>query len=70
MKKTFAILILSFLQLSCGQNNSEKKQIANEEKAIQYFMSYRLADSELIEYDIDTLKNFKEVIKFWTKQIV
>ncbi len=26
-------------------------------------MSFRLADNELIEYDIDTLKNFKEVIK-------
>ncbi|WP_416441758.1 hypothetical protein ACH3O9_14750 [Leeuwenhoekiella sp. A16] len=62
MKKTIAILILSFLLFSCGQNNSEKKQIAIE-KPIQHFMTFRLADNELVEYDIDTLKNFNEILK-------
>ena len=48
--------------MNCGQNNFEKKRIVIE-KPIQHFMTLRLVNNELIEYDIDTLKNFNEVIK-------
>ncbi len=48
--------------MSCGQNNNENKHTAIE-KPIQRFMTFRLVDNELVEYDIDTLKNFNEVIK-------
>ena len=48
--------------MNCRHNNSEKKQIAIE-KPVQHFKTFRLVDNELVEYDIDTLKNFNEVIK-------
>lgn len=62
MKKSIAILLINFLLFSCGQNYSEKK-ITPIEKPIQHFMTFRLVDNELIEYDIDTLKNFNQIIK-------
>ena len=62
MKKPIVILILNCLLLSCGQNNNEQKESALE-KPIQTFMSPRLVENELVEYDIDTLANFNEVLR-------
>ncbi len=42
----------------CRQNNSKKN---GADKPIQNFITFQMVDNELIEYDIDTLKNFKEV---------
>ena len=66
MRNTIFILILSCLLWNCGKNNGEKEQIVID-KPIQYFKTFRLADNELIEYDIDTLNNFNEVIKILDK---
>lgn len=62
MKKTIVILILNCLLISCGQNRNEKKETKSK-KAKQNFFTLRLADNEFIEFDIDTLTNFNEIIK-------
>lgn len=62
MKKTIFILILTYLLSSCGQNRNNKKQLTVE-KPIEYFLSFRLVDNKFIEYDIDTLANFNQVLK-------
>lgn len=52
--------------MNCGQKSGEKKQVAIE-KPIQSFMTSRLVDNKLIEYDIDTLGDFNELIKILKK---
>lgn len=53
---------MTCLLTSCGQNCNEKKRLPIE-KPIQHFLSFRLVDNEFIEYDIDTIANFSEVLK-------
>jgi len=48
--------------MNCGQNNGEKKQITIE-KPIQHFLSFSLVDNSFVEYNIDTLANFREFLK-------
>ncbi|WP_292950069.1 hypothetical protein [Olleya sp. UBA1516] len=62
MRTTLSILILILLLTACGQNNNGEKRVAIE-KPIQRFMTFRLVDNELVEYDIDTLKNYNGIIK-------
>ena len=62
MNKLTYILILSFLCICCGQNQDAEKETSNE-KPIQTFSSFRLLKNELVEYDIDTLTNFNEILK-------
>jgi hypothetical protein len=57
--KTFFIPILIFLLISCGQNNSGKPE--------QNFLTFRLIDNEFIEYDLDTLSSFNDIIKIQNK---
>ena len=57
--KTFFIPILIFLLISCGQNNSGKPE--------QNFLTFRLIDNEFIEYDLDALSNFDDIIKIQNK---
>jgi len=54
-------LILLCLLISCGQNKNEKNLI-NNEKPEQNFLSYRIVANEFIEIDIDTLANFTEIL--------
>ena len=60
MRATLSISILILLLTACGQNNNGEKRVAIE-KPIQRFMTFRLVDNELVEYNIDTLKNFNVV---------
>ena len=57
---------MNSLLINCGQKRDEKKQLVIE-KPIEYFLSFRLVDNEFIEYDIDTLANFNEVLKIIEK---
>jgi hypothetical protein len=57
--KTFFIPILIFLLISCGQNNSGKPE--------QNFLTFRLIDNEFIEYDLDALSSFDDIIKIQNK---
>lgn len=66
LRATFFIPILIFLLISCGQNNNEIKHLKNE-KSEQIFLTYRLVDNEFIEYDLDTLSNFNQIIKIQNK---
>ena len=66
MKKTAIILLLSFLLLNCGQNNDNKKEVETE-KPEQNFMSFRDVSKKLIEIDIDTISDFKELIEVTEK---
>ncbi|WP_034062266.1 hypothetical protein [Lacinutrix jangbogonensis] len=66
MKVSFFIPIFIFLLISCGQNNSEKNHQKNE-KPEQNFLTFRLVDNKFIEYDLDTLSNFNEIIKIQNK---
>ena len=66
MRASFFIPILIFLLISCGQNNSEKNHRKNE-KPEQNFLTFRLVDNKFIEYDLDTLSNFNEIIKIQNK---
>ncbi len=54
-------MILLCLLISCGQNKNEKNLI-NNEKPEQNFLSYRIVANEFIEIDIDTLANFTEIL--------
>ncbi|EGV44232.1 hypothetical protein BZARG_3108 [Bizionia argentinensis JUB59] len=66
MRKTIVILILNCLLISCGQNKNEKKE-AKSKKPEQNFLTLRLADNEFIEFNIDTLSDFNEIIKIIEK---
>ena len=55
-----------FLLISCGQNNSEKNHRKNKNPE-QNFLTFRLVDNKFIEYDLDTLSNFNEIIKIQNK---
>jgi hypothetical protein len=66
LRATFFISILIFLLISCGQNNSEKNNRKNE-KPEQNFLTFRLVDNKFIEFDLDTLSNFNEIIKIQNK---
>jgi len=66
LRATFFISILIFLLISCGQNNSEKNNQKNE-KPEQNFLTFRLVDNKFIEFDLDTLSNFNEIIKIQNK---
>jgi len=59
-------LILSFLLINCGQKDEEKKEVVTE-KPEQNFMSFRDLSRELIEVDIDTISDFKELIEVTEK---
>lgn len=60
--RLIVILLFNCLLLNCVHNNGEEKQIAPK-KPIQYFISSQLANNKMVEYDIDTLKNFNEIVK-------
>ena len=62
MKKTLVIPILFILLINCVQGNREHKKLKNE-KSEQNFWSYRLVENKFIEFDIDTLKNFREITR-------
>ncbi|MBW1296353.1 hypothetical protein [Aquimarina litoralis] len=66
MKKLILILILNCLLICCGRNNSEKKSLATE-KPTQDFSSLRFMETKLVEYDIDSLANFNEILKILDK---
>lgn len=43
------------------------KHLSKEERSEQNFFTYRLIDNEFIEYDLDTLSNFNEIINIQNK---
>ena len=61
MKKTFVLLILTCLLISCGQNQNAIKRLTPV-KPEQNFLSFRMSGYELIEFDIDTLADFRAVL--------
>lgn len=61
MKKLYIILILITNLLSCGKNNNDK--IKNDlKKTEQLFCSLKRVDKQFIEFDIDTLSNFNQLV--------
>ena len=66
LKKLLPILILNYLLICCGRNNGEKKNLVTE-KPTQDFSSFRFVETKLVEYDIDSLANFNEILKILDK---